>query len=406
MNLPKVTIKYLNGMLGMVPTSQDGLLALVCPGQAVQKSGSDPKVTFALEQAYEMRRPADLKEYGIDESNNPCIFKAVTDFYSEAEEGTPLILFGYLKNEAKDTVSTLCAANGPLRSLITAQKGALRGIVLATEEDPGGDLVDTNALTAAQNMADWAEQDHHAPLFVILEKNDYQTANDLTDLTDKESGNHPRVGVFIGRSAAADNAEKESAIGLLAGRIAAIPVQRNIGRVKDGPLAATRMYIGSKLVDEITEEIETLYQKGYITPRTYTGKSGYFFTDDRLASSSTEDYQHLSLRRVIDKAYRIAYATMVEYLLDEIPVYEDGTMHPSLIKSWQASVENALNTQMTGKGELSADTSAGESGCVCFIDATQNVLAHSTIEMTVKVRPFGYSRLININLGFQVTSTN
>lgn len=61
-----------------------------------------------------------------------------------------------------------------------------------------------------------------------------------------------------------------------------------------------------------------------------------------------------------------------------------------------------LNAQMTANGELSADASAGESGATCYIDPTQNVLATSTINMTLKVRPYGYARNVVVELGFDV----
>ena len=59
---------------------------------------------------------------------------------------------------------------------------------------------------------------------------------------------------------------------------------------------------------------------------------------------------------------------------------------------------------MTARGELSADTSAGESGCSVHIDPSQNVLATSTVLVTLKVRPFGYARNVEVQLGFQVES--
>ena len=56
---------------------------------------------------------------------------------------------------------------------------------------------------------------------------------------------------------------------------------------------------------------------------------------------------------------------------------------------------------MTAKGELS---STDGSGCSCYIDPSQNVVSTSTINMTLKVRPFGYARTINVDLGFQVAN--
>ena len=144
-----------------------------------------------------------------------------------------------------------------------------------------------------------------------------------------------------------------------------------------------------------------MHDKGYITPRAYVGLSGYYFADDCMACDPTDDYAHLTARRTVDKAYRIAYQTLVQFMLDEIEVNEDGTMQNGVLKSWQQAVENAINRQMTAKGELSATD--GE-GCVCFIDPKQNVLATSRIELTLKVRPYGYARFIDVNLGFQVTA--
>ena len=191
-------------------------------------------------------------------------------------------------------------------------------------------------------------------------------------------------------------------MGVLAGRIAMTPVQRNIGRVKTGALAPITMYVGEKKAESATSEIADLYDKGYITPRTHVGRSGYFFTDDRLAVAETDDYAHLALRRVIDKAYRVAYNTMLEELLDEIEVNEDGTMQPALVKSWQQTVENALNASMTLNGELCATSSAPEGG-VCYIDEKQNVVSTGKVKATIKVNPYGYGRMIDVDLGFNIS---
>ena len=91
-------------------------------------------------------------------------------------------------------------------------------------------------------------------------------------------------------------------------------------------------------------------------------------------------------------------------MLDEIAVNTDGTMQTGILKSWQATVEDAIDAQMTAAGELSADTGGGGSGAQCYIDPSQNVVATSQIELTLKVRPFGYAREIIVNLGFLMES--
>ena len=76
-------------------------------------------------------------------------------------------------------------------------------------------------------------------------------------------------------------------------------------------------------------------------------------------------------------------------------------MQHAVVKSWQQTLENAINRQMTANGELSATD--GE-GCHVYIDEKQNVVSTSKIVVTLKVRPHGYSRYIDVNLGFQVTN--
>ena len=114
----------------------------------------------------------------------------------------------------------------------------------------------------------------------------------------------------------------------------------------------------------------------------------------------TDDYAHITARRTIDKAYRIAYAALLDLMLDELPVNEDGTLQHGIIMAWQQMMENAVNRAMTAQGELSAD--AEGAGCKAYIDPKQNVLATSKVELTLKVRPFGYARYVDVKLGFQV----
>lgn len=392
--LPRIKISYLNGQLGTVGESPDGLFALVCGATA---AGG----TFELEKAYSVRGMDDLAALGITSEGNPRLYKHVKEFYDEAEEGTELVVYGVAKS-AKMT-ALLDKTSGSARKLVEGQNGRLRGLFVAGDGGTTGSVTEgldpdvLSALPIAQQLAEWATEELYAPLFVILEGRGY-TGEDLRDLSELA---YNRVGVLIGDTEAGSEG---ACVGTLAGRLATLPVQRNAGRVKDGALFPTEMYVGNVKVDEGGSVIAGLYDKGYITPRKYVGRSGYFFTDDRLACDETDDYAHLAHRRVIDKAYRIVYDTLLDMMLDELEVNEDGTLQAGIVKSWQQAVEDALNAAMTASGELSAGDD-GE-GCVCYIDQTQNVLATSKVLVTVKVRPFGYARYVDVSLGFQVTQAS
>ena len=88
---------------------------------------------------------------------------------------------------------------------------------------------------------------------------------------------------------------------------------------------------------------------------------------------------------------------MLQFMLDDIELNTDGTMQQPVLKDWQAQVERAINTQMSAAGELSV---VDGSGCKFWINPKQNVLTTSKVEGTLKVRPFGYSREIIVNIGF------
>ena len=380
----------MNGQLGTVGESPDGLFALVCGAAAVTKK-------LELGKAYTLHSFDELAALGVTAENNPRLYKHVQDFYTEAEEGTKLVI--YPVDKAK-TFTELCDKDtGVIKELIMAANGALRGIFLAgdgreaTVTTNGLDNDLFTALPKAQQLAEWATVSLYAPLFIILEGRGYK-GGVVKDLH-KETYN--RVGVLIGDTM---KASEGAAVGLMAGRLATLPVQRNIARVKNGALKPITMFLGEKPVEENASAVSDLYDAGYITPRKYVGKAGYFFTDDRLACEQTDDYAHITARRTIDKAYRIAYTALLDLMMDELAVNDDGTLRHGIIMAWQQMMENAVNRAMTAAGELSADENGA--GCKAYLDPKQNVLSTSKIELVLKVRPFGYARYVDVKLGFQV----
>lgn len=391
--LPKVTIDYGNGALGQTISSADGLLCLcVCGAVAVAE-------TFALAKTYSIRKLADAESLGITAENNPLLHQTVKDFYTEAVEGTRVYIIGYPDTLKMSDV--LDKTNPYLKSVVESTNGELRGFVLtavAGDAPVVADGLDEDipaALLNAQELGDWARVSRYAPLFVILDGLNFN--GNASDLKDLKTHAYYRAAVVIGsREAGAAN----QAVGLVAGRIASSSVEHNIGRVADGALNVLTMFAGNTAIE--LADTETIYNLSYITFRTFTGISGYFIADDQTATKETDDYNHLTAVRTIDKAMRIAYAVLVEKLLDKVQVRSDGTMLQPVIVSWQQILENAIATNMTAAGELSDDN--GDNGVEVYIDPAQDVLATSTINVELRVRPFGYARYINVLLGFTINS--
>ena len=382
----------MNGMLGTVSESADGLLALVISATAV----SD---TFALNTPYTIYRPDGLKELGITKTNNAKVVDVVTNFYNEAEEGTKVVVYGVA---ASDTMTALCNKNtGALKDLILDMNGQLRGIVIVPGAEPatGADGLDADvfsALPVAQALAEYATTQLYAPLFIALPGIGY----DGSSVLDLSSENYNRVMVVLGDQ---EDSTMDVDMGTFAGRVAMTPVQRNIGRVKSGSIYPNKMYLGDKLIGLQTDVLEALHDKRYVCPRRYAGRSGYYYADDCMACDPTDDYASLANRRVIDKAYRIVYNTLLDCILDELEVNDDGTLRSDVIRYIEQNVEDAIDAAMTANGELSSNSN-GE-GCTCFINPDINVLATSKLEVAIKVRPHGYARDIDVKLGFLVTKT-
>lgn len=392
--LPYVKIDYGNGALGQAIASADGLLCLVVVGAVAVAD------KFDLAKYYPLRKYGDLENLGITAENNPEVEKLVKDFYTEAQEGTKVYLIGYPDTL---TMSAVLNKNNPYsRNVIEATNGEIRGLIVTSKA--GENLAVTDGLDEdleaaklnAQALGDWSAEVRFAPIFTLIDGLNF--SGDPEALVDMTKQAYNRVGIVIG-----DNTQGSAnqALGLVAGRIATSSVQRNIGRVGDGSLNVLAMYAGDKIVE--LADIETILGKGYITFRTFTGMSGYYIADDPLATKPTDDYNQITRRRVIDKAYRIAYAVLIEKLLDEIPVNSDGTMIETYARAFELAVENAIVTNMTANGELSTDPAdTTDRGVECKVDRTINVLATNKVEVELRVRPHGYAKYINVLLGFTV----
>lgn len=400
--LPRVKIDFSNGVLGSVSPSADCVVGLVCTATAVTNK-------LELAKPYILYRLDGLAELGVTSDTddaNAFLYKQVKEFYNQAGDGAELWIYGLpnsvnpstacdtSENYAKDFIQR---ANGRLRCLAVAFKPAAGYTATIT------DGLDSDVMTAALNaqaLAVWATTSLYAPLFVLLEARGYDNDN-IEALPDLTENTYNRVGILIGDTVSDSTG---SAVGVLAGRIASCPVQRHIGRVKDGALNVLKVYIGDK--DAAVANVETLNNKGFITFRTFTGKSGYFFTDDSLSTAVADDYRSIARRRTIDKAYRICYATMLEHINDEVPVTDGGQLVPAMCKSWESEIITAVVNQMTANGELGSDPSdSGDKGVKCYIDHNQNVLATSKIDITVQVKPYGYAKYIEVELGFITTNT-
>ncbi len=407
--LPYVKIDFANGAIGASEPMDDGVIGLVCTAVAVtQTVNGKTENVFALNTPYLITKLDELVSKGItsgEEDANATLYKAVKEFYDEAPDGSKLWIMGVadtvtladIVDKTKDNAKKLLvAANGTIRTLAVKIKDKSAYTPTVTT---GIDGTVRTAITNAQALAEWATETLFAPVMVLLEGRHY-TGNAETLVSNPvNTGNNNRVGVVIGDTVADS---KGAAVGLLAGRIASIPVQRSVARVRTGSIVATTMYIGGVAAE--LGNPETINDCGFICPRTFVGKGGYFWSDDKLAAEASDDYSLIPRRRVADKAYRITYSTLINEVAEEISVTDDGKISAPVVKAIQTAVESAIVNNMTSRGNLGNDPSdPNDMGVECYINPDQNIVATSRLDVQVRIKPHGYSKYINVSLGFKVT---
>ena len=384
--LPSVAININNDRLGQTNQTEDTIAGLILTGVTV--AGVDKVTAGNVYQIFSLDEAIAL---GITSGGtNDFAYQAIKHFYDQAAKGAELwfqlvastVKMSTIvdKTQTDYAVKLLNAASGRVRTLAVSQKSGA-GVTVANGVDEDVDLAATNAQALAVQY-----QAVFKPVRIIIDGKDFNGT--VGDLKDYKTTSLNRVAIVIGSVSG-----KNAAVALALGRIAANPVQRSIGRVKDGDLGiATAKFTNDAAIETLEASWDAIHNKGYIFLRTIPGKSGYFFTDDPTLTADADDLSSLKRVAVIDKATLVALDVFTENILDEIPVDENGDISAALIAGWKADIENAINLNMTNNGEIS--------GCKATIDPNQDILSTSNLAVTLDILPVGYSKYITIDLGF------
>jgi hypothetical protein len=300
-----------------------------------------------------------------------------------------------LVSQATTVTNIVTKTNAFAKKLLDDAQGRIR--ILGVGRNPASgyspststDQIDADivaALTTGQALA--ADmQAAFTPVRIVLEG--YAYTGTSSSLVNLKALTKPNMAVLIGNS----ESGARSAIGILLGRLASVPVQRNPGRVKDGSLPILAAYLGSATLESAPSAATAIHDKGFITLRKYAGKAGYYFTDDPTAVAATDDYSSLARGRIMDKAIRLAYSTYVEEILDEVEI-DPTTGYIATVKAkyYQSIIENAIGTAMVGTSEIVS--------VEAYVDPLQNVLSTNKICIDIRIVPYGYAKAIEVRLGF------
>lgn len=390
MSLPKITFNIATGGLDRLAAAIQKTPGLVITGATVAG-----KVTIgASNQIFSL---SGAEALGIEATGvNAFAHKHIKDFYKQATSGTPLWLM--LVSDATTMEDMADVTQDFAKKLINDAAGKIRvlgfirkstGNETITEGlDPDAKL----AVIKAQALAEYFES-KYMPFRFILSGNSFNGVP--ANLFDYATATYNKGHLVI----ANNDGSPEASIGLVLGRYAKIPTQRSGARVKDGPLEAIEAYFtNGEPVGTLTDAWDTIHDKGYTFFRTFSGRSGFYLTDDRTLTAIDDDFSALARGFVMDEAILIAYDALVEELSDEVPLTVTGQIHPAIIKAWQNKVFTQINGLMIQEGKLS--------NANVYIDENQNILQNDVLVVNINLQPVGYAKFIEVNIGFTTQITN
>lgn len=381
--IPGVSITLANGNIGGAINTNDGVVGMVLTGVGTG--------TLALLTPIKVVSLADAVAKGVTLNVEPIAYKFCKEFYDNAPIGSVLYLMIVANTASVESLCDKTSANGAVK-LINFAQGAIR--VLGISRTPAGGyepatpgFIDSDVITALVN-AKALQQDcfnKHIPLRIALAARVADVASN-TIVTPNTQANNSAF-LVVGDTANAGGV----AMGEVLGKVAAAPVHRNIGRVKDGALPVTSLYIGNVPLENFAQ-LNTLIDAGYVTFTTYPQKAGYFISDDPMATAAaTDDYNSLANCRVIDKASIIAYQTYINELKDDVDLDANGKIDAVVIKHLEGLIKNNIALAMS-------DNISGSP--IVFIDPAQNLASGATLKVSIRLIPKGYLKQINIELGF------
>jgi hypothetical protein len=375
MSLPKVSILYSNGNLLQDVDAVDGIAALCGTGSTAGLLGV-PKTVYSLE---------DAETQGFTEAAEPAMYRHLKEFYSEVAGNQELHIMTVPDTMTMDQMLDDTNESGAKKLIRDAQgKVRLLGVFHkpAAGYNGGADFIDSQvgaAILKAKGFAD-ARLKELVPLRILIEGR-VQNPSSTTILSPKSSSNG-YAGVVLGGS----DDDGSASVGLALGRAVKYGAHIKLGKVANGPLSISTAYIGNKEIKDVTN-LAQLHDAGFISFMQHPQKAGFYFGIDRM--SSTDDYRLLAYGRVIDKAAVIAAAVYVEDLEGEVAVQADGKIATSVLTHLKAKIIQQINVAMADQ----------ISGVEVYINPAQNVISTGKLTVQLRIRPFGYTSFIDVDLG-------
>ncbi len=384
----EVVITKLNGGLGRRLPTTDGICGLVVMMASIA-TGAQVASVYRLESV------ADAESLLIDEahdtSTNNLVWHHINEFFRANPDGT---LYLYPADKTDDYQD--CVQDG-IRALILETAGEVKTIGCvyngAIQADGAATLA---AITMAQAEANLAYS-NHSPIQVVMDGHKFAGTEAVYSFNAKNVSvvGGQNLGVVNYDLGGAQPWEFHTEVGLVLGAISLAAVNESIAWVEKfnlfGGSLTNAAVVGASIVGQ-ESLMAQMDDNGFITIKSYVGKSGLYFNGSRTATELTSDYANIQNNRVIDKAIRLIRTAMLPSLNSPINVDPTtGQLSPAVIKSFELKCRRALDG-MQDNEEFSAVN--------VIVDADQNILSTSELQIQLEITPTGTAENISVEIGF------
>jgi hypothetical protein len=375
--LPKIVVAFDNGNLLADIPAVDGYGGLVGTVSTPSLLGV-PMIVNNL---------ADAATKGFTQAAEPVMYRHLSEFYTEVGGNQQLYVMGVPNTEAlADMVDDTNAAGA--KALVAFANGniVVLGVIKspATGYNPGTDFMDAdvgNAVIKANTFISSRITELRFLQILIEGRVAVQTGQTIYA---PNTADNNFTGVVLGGS----QPDGSASVGTALGRRIKYGAHIKIGKVANGPLGLTNCYIGNTPITQLAN-LEALHDAGYISFMTYANKAGYYFGIDNMAN--TGDYRLMVYGGVIIKAARIAVDTYVDQLESEVDVDDNGDIDDVDVTHLQDMITQQINVNMADQ----------ISGVTVVIQLGQDIIDTSKLNISLGIRPKGYTSYIYLNLGLQ-----
>jgi hypothetical protein len=259
------------------------------------------------------------------------------------------------------------------------------------------------AQCAALQAIATANEAVYKPMQIMLNA-EISATGSVASLVDLSTQTAPNVSVCIAQDGANTGyyiykatGKSVGSIGAMLGAVSFAVVSESIAWVGKFNMALgaeldTIAFSNGQLYSALADsQFESLNNYSYTFLRKLTGIAGSYWSGSKTTVTPTSDYSTIENNRVYQKITRVVRANMLPALSSPLKVNANGTLTNATIGYFETLANNPL-VQMEADNELSAHK--------IIINPAQDVLATSTLELTLQNVPLGVANIIKVNVGF------